>query len=62
MSHSDDREDGPRAELEAALEAFKQETWKAGQTLPKLRRAIALILQDLKRECRRGSKCAHSWP
>jgi hypothetical protein len=35
----DDRE----AELEAALEAIKAATWKPEQTLPKLRRAIALL-------------------
>ena len=43
------KKDGDReAELEAAIEAIRVETWKAGQTLPKLRRAIALILQGLK--------------
>jgi hypothetical protein len=36
------------AELEAAIEAIRVEVWKPGQTLPKLRRAVALILQDLK--------------
>ena len=36
------------AELEAAIEKIRQETWKTGQTLPKLRLAIAQILQDLK--------------
>lgn len=36
------------AELEAALEAIRKEVWKTGQTLPKLRHAIALILQELK--------------
>lgn len=41
----DDRE----AELEAALEAIRKEAWKPGQTLPKLRHAISLILQELKR-------------
>jgi hypothetical protein len=43
------KKDGERvAELEAAIEAIRVETWKTGQTLPKLRHAIALILQDLK--------------
>jgi hypothetical protein len=28
---------------------IRQETWKTGQTLQKLRHAIALIRQDLKR-------------
>jgi len=36
------------ADLEAAIEKIRQESWRAGQTLPKLRYAIALILQDLK--------------
>jgi len=31
-----------------ALEAIRKEVWKPGQTLPKLRHAIALILQELK--------------
>ena len=45
------KKDGDRvAELEAAIEKIRQETWKTGQTLPKLRHAIALILQGLKRE------------
>src|SRR5262245_19883045 len=35
------------AELEAAIKGIRLETWKAGQTLPKLRHAIALILQEL---------------
>jgi hypothetical protein len=44
------KKDGDReAELEAAIEAIRVETWKPGQTLPKLRHAIALILQELKR-------------
>jgi hypothetical protein len=38
------------AELEAALEAIRKEVWKTGQTLPKLRHAGALILQELKGE------------
>ena len=42
------KEGNHEAELEAALEAIRHETWRAGQTLPKLRRAIALILQGLK--------------
>jgi hypothetical protein len=43
------KKDGDReAELEAAIEKIKAETWKTGQTLPKLRHAIALILQELK--------------
>jgi hypothetical protein len=33
------------AELERAIEKIRDETWKPGQTLPKLRRAIALVLQ-----------------
>ena len=37
-------------ELEAAIEAIRHEVWKTGQTLPKLRHAIALILQGLKHE------------
>jgi hypothetical protein len=41
--------DGDReAELVVAIEKIKAETRKTGQTLPALRRAIALILQDLK--------------
>jgi len=40
----DDRE----AELEAALEGIRNETWKTGQTLAEPRHAIALILQNLK--------------
>jgi hypothetical protein len=44
------KQDGDRqAELEAAIEAIRVETWKTGQTLPKLRHEIALILQSLKR-------------
>jgi hypothetical protein len=39
------KKDGERV---AELEAIRVETWKTGQTLPKLRHAIALILQDLK--------------
>jgi DNA-binding FadR family transcriptional regulator len=40
------KKDGDRAtELEAAIEKIRKEIWKPGQTLPKLRRAIALILQ-----------------
>jgi len=43
------KKDGAReAELEAAIKAIRQETWKPAQTLPKLQRALALILQDLK--------------
>jgi hypothetical protein len=43
------KKDGDRvAELEAAIEAIRKEIWKAGQTLPKLRRAIASILLELK--------------
>ncbi len=41
---SGDRE----AELEAAIEAIRTATWKPGQTLPKLRRAIASTLLELK--------------
>jgi hypothetical protein len=37
------------AKLEAAIEKIHVATSKSGQTLPKLRHAIALILQDLKR-------------
>jgi hypothetical protein len=37
---------GREAELEAAVEKIRVETWKYGQTLPKLRRAIALILDS----------------
>jgi hypothetical protein len=37
------------AELEAAIEAIRVAIWKPGQTLPTLRRAIAVILQNLKR-------------
>jgi hypothetical protein len=45
------KKEGEReAEFDAAIEAITKETWKTGQTLPKLRRAIALILQGLKRE------------
>jgi hypothetical protein len=41
------KKDGSReAELEAAIEAIRVETWKTGKTLPKLRRAIALILKE----------------
>jgi hypothetical protein len=40
------KKDGDR---EAAIEKIKAEVWKTGQTLPKLRHAIALILQELKR-------------
>ena len=36
------------SKLEAAVESIRVETSKPGQTLPKLRRAIARILQDLK--------------
>jgi hypothetical protein len=36
-------------ELEVAIEKIREATWQPGQTLPKLRRAIALILQELKR-------------
>jgi hypothetical protein len=44
-----ERKDGDReAELEGAIEKIRIETWKPGQTLPKLRRAIAFILQELK--------------
>jgi hypothetical protein len=43
------KKDGDRdAELEAAIEAIRKEVWKTGETLPKLRHAIALILDDLK--------------
>jgi len=42
------KDGGREAELEAAIEKIRLETWKAGQTLPKLRHAIALILQELK--------------
>ncbi|HKU28634.1 MAG TPA: hypothetical protein VJQ54_24400 [Candidatus Sulfotelmatobacter sp.] len=35
------RKDDREAELEAAIEKIKAETWKPGQTLPKLRHAIA---------------------
>jgi hypothetical protein len=49
-SNGDDRQkDDREAEFEAAIEAIRVETWKTGQTLPKLRHAIALILQELKR-------------
>jgi len=44
------KDGGREAELEAAIERIRHETWKAGQTLPKLRRLIALILQELKHE------------
>lgn len=45
------KKDGRReAELEAAIERIRHETWKTGQTLPKLRRVIALILQESKHE------------
>ncbi len=37
------------AELEAAIKKIREETFKPRQTLPALRRAIALILQELKR-------------
>jgi hypothetical protein len=44
------KKDGDReAELKEAIEAIRVETWKTGQTLPKLRHAVALILQSLKR-------------
>jgi hypothetical protein len=44
------KKDGDReAELEAAIEKIREETWKPGQTLPALRKAIALILLELKR-------------
>lgn len=33
-------------ELAAALEAIRKEAWKPGQTLPKLRHAIALICKS----------------
>jgi hypothetical protein len=40
--------DGDReAELEAGIEKIRDKVWKPGQTLPKLRRAIALILQEV---------------
>jgi hypothetical protein len=43
------RKNGDRdAELKAAIEKIRDEIWKPGQTLPKLRRAIPLILQELK--------------
>ena len=43
------KKDGDReAELEGAIEKIRKETWKPRQTLPALRRAIALILQGLK--------------
>ena len=35
-------------ELEEAIEKIRAETFKPKQTLPQLRHAIALILQDLK--------------
>ncbi len=38
------------SKLEAAIEKIRATASKSGQTLSKLRRAIALILQDLKRE------------
>lgn len=36
--------------LNEALEKIRLATWKPGQTLPKLRHEIALILQELKKE------------
>jgi hypothetical protein len=49
-------------ELEAAIEAIRIETWKTEQTLPKLRHAIALILQELRgrawRRAQRGDDSA----
>ncbi len=43
------KKDGDReAELEAAIEAIRVETWKPGQTLAKLRHEIAWIIQQLK--------------
>lgn len=35
-------------EFEAAIEKLREATWQPRQTLPKLRHAIALILQQLK--------------
>jgi hypothetical protein len=53
--------DGSReAELEAAIEQIRVEVWRPGQTLPKLRDAIALILQELKGRAWRRSK-TRSW-
>ncbi len=47
----DRQEDRDRvAELVAAIEAIRAATWKTGQTLPKLRHAIALILHELKKQ------------
>ena len=44
------KKDGDReAELEETIEKIRLEVWKPGQTLAKLRHAIALILQDLKK-------------
>jgi hypothetical protein len=40
---------GSWSHIEAAIEKMHNEIWKPGRTLPKLRRAIALILQELKR-------------
>jgi hypothetical protein len=40
------KKDGDR---EATIEGIRKATWKAGQTLPKLRQETALILQELKR-------------
>jgi hypothetical protein len=38
------KKDGDReAKLEAAIEKIQQETWKTGQTLPKLRHAFWLM-------------------
>jgi hypothetical protein len=43
------KKDGNReAELGTVIEAIRHQVWKSGQILPKLRNAIALILQRLK--------------
>jgi hypothetical protein len=39
-----------KAEVEAALEAISVETWKTGQTLPKLRRAIVYSISRRMRQ------------
>jgi hypothetical protein len=42
------KKEGDReAELEAAIEKIRVESWKPGQTLAKLRHEIALILREL---------------
>jgi hypothetical protein len=49
MSASDpDKEQRRLAELEAAIEKIREVTWKKANSLPELRHAIAVILQDLK--------------